>query len=168
MIKKIYLDMDGVLCNFERRYLELYDELPGSMRDRKDFNVNWDHFVQSEQFKTLDWWTGGRDLLTYITQYQHENEVEVEILSSSGGQKYHREVAEQKIEWLRDKGIPFKANIVSGRKAKAEYATPESVLIDDTHDVIQGFIAAGGIGVHHKDIGNTLMMLDKLLNRSPI
>jgi hypothetical protein len=61
MIKKIYLDMDGVLCNFERRYLELYDELPGSMRDRKDFNVNWDHFVQSEQFKTLDWWPGGRD-----------------------------------------------------------------------------------------------------------
>jgi hypothetical protein len=106
--------------------------------------------------------------LTYITQYQHENEVEVEILSSSGGQKYHREVAEQKIEWLADKGIPFKANIVSGRKAKAEYATPESILIDDTHDVIQGFIAAGGIGVHHKDIGNTLMMLDKLLDRSPI
>ena len=44
----------------------------------------------------------------------------------------------------------------------------ESILIDDTHDVIKGFIAAGGIGVHHKDIGNTLMMLDKLLDRSPI
>ena len=163
MIKKIYLDMDGVLCNFERRYLELYDELPGSMRNRKDFDVNWDHFVQTGQFRTLDWWSGGRELLTYITKYWQENEVEVEILSSSGGQKYHEEVALQKVGWLRDKGIPFKANIVSGRKAKAEYATPESILIDDTHDVIQGFIAAGGIGVHHKDIGNTLLMLDKLL-----
>jgi hypothetical protein len=113
----------------------------------------------------LDWWPGGRDLLTYITQYQQENEIEVEILSSSGGQKYHQVVAYQKIEWLSDKGIPFKANIVSGRKAKAEYATPESVLIDDTQDVIQAFIGAGGIGVLHRDIDNTLMMLDKLLNR---
>jgi hypothetical protein len=135
------------------------------MRDRKNFSENWDHFVQTEQFKTLDWWPGGRDLLTYITQYQQENEIEVEILSSSGGQKYHQVVAYQKIEWLSDKGIPFKANIVSGRKAKAEYATPESVLIDDTQDVIQAFIGAGGIGVLHRDIDNTLMMLDKLLNR---
>jgi hypothetical protein len=165
MIKKIYLDMDGVLCNFERRYLELYDELPGSMRDRKNFSENWDHFVQTEQFKTLDWWPGARDLLTYITQYQQENEIEVEILSSSGGQKYHQVVAYQKIEWLSDKGIPFKANIVSGRKAKADYATPETILIDDTQDVIQAFIGAGGIGVLHRDIDNTLMMLDKLLNR---
>ena len=157
--------MDGVLCNFERRYLELYDELPGSMRDRKNFSENWDHFVQTEQFKTLDWWPGARDLLTYITQYQQENEIEVEILSSSGGQKYHQVVAYQKIEWLSDKGIPFKANIVSGRKAKSQYAAPESVLIDDTQDVIQAFIGAGGIGVLHRDIDNTLMMLDKLLNR---
>ena len=47
----LYLDMDGVLCNFERRYFELYNELPGSMRDRKDFNVHWDHFIETKQFE---------------------------------------------------------------------------------------------------------------------
>ena len=46
MIEKIYLDMDGVLCNFERRYFQLYNELPGSMRDRKDFNIHWDNFIE--------------------------------------------------------------------------------------------------------------------------
>ena len=37
------------------------------------------------------------------------------------------------------------------------------ILIDDTQDIIQMFNAAGGIGILHKEIGNTLMMLEKLL-----
>jgi 5'(3')-deoxyribonucleotidase len=159
-MKKIYLDMDGVLCNFERRYFERYNELPGSMRDRKDFSVHWDDFVQTKQFETLDWWPEADVLLNFIKSLEN---VEVEILSSSGGKKYHDEVTEQKVRWLCEKGLPFKANIVAGRKTKAEYATPDTILIDDTYDVIQAFIAAGGIGIHHKEIGNTLLMLEKVL-----
>lgn len=159
-MKKIYLDMDGVLCNFERRYFERYKELPGSMRDRKHFSVHWDDFVQTKQFETLDWWPEADVLLNFIEGLEN---VEVEILTSSGGEKYHDEVTQQKIRWLCDKGIPYKPNVVSGRKAKAEYATPDTILIDDTYDVIQGFIAAGGIGIHHKEIGNTLLMLKEVL-----
>jgi hypothetical protein len=36
-------------------------------------------------------------------------------------------------------------------------------LIDDTKDVIDAFRYAGGIGIHHKDCGNTIMLLDILL-----
>jgi hypothetical protein len=138
MIEKIYLDMDGVLCNFERRYFELYKELPGSMRDRKEFNVHWHDFIATKQFETLDWYPGGN--------------------------KYHDEVARQKRVWLENNGLDkLKANVVPGRKHKAEYATPNTILIDDTQDIIQSFNAAGGIGILHKEIGNTLMMLEKLL-----
>ena len=160
---KIYLDMDGVICNFERRYFELYKELPGSMRDRKEFNKNWDHFVQTKQFESLDLWPGSFDLLYHVRQYMQKG-VEVEILSSSGGEKYHNEVTEQKLKWLHNTGIDFKANIVSGRRNKAKYATPDSILIDDTHDVIQSFNNAGGIGIHHKEIGNTLMLLKHIVD----
>ena len=55
---------------------------------------------------------------------------------------------------------------VAGRKKKAEYATPDSILIDDTDDVIKAFREAGGIGIHHKDVGNTIMLLDIYLNRA--
>ena len=157
MIKKIYLDMDGVLCNFERRYFELYNELPGSMRDRKDFNVHWDHFIETKQFESLEWYPGGKQLVDFCMK----TKLPIELLTSSGGQKHHGEVAQQKRVWLDKNGLgKLKANVVAGRKTKAEYATPETILIDDTPDVIQSFIAAGGVGILHKEIGNTLMMLE--------
>lgn len=157
MIEKIYLDMDGVLCNFERRYFELYKELPGSMRDRKDFNLHWDHFIETKQFETLDWYPGGKELVMFCFE---QDDIPVELLTSSGGIKNHEEVARQKRVWLDTHGLSMlKANVVAGRKRKAEYATPNTILIDDTTDVIQSFNAAGGIGILHKEIGNTLMML---------
>ena len=160
MIEKIYLDMDGVLCNFERRYFELYKELPGSMRDRKDFNLHWHDFIATKQFETLDWYPGGKELVDFC----FKTKLPIELLTSSGGNKYHDEVARQKVVWLENNGLgKLKANVVPGRKHKAEYATPNTILIDDTQDIIQSFNAAGGIGILHKEIGNTLMMLEKLL-----
>ena len=151
--------MDGVLCNFERRYFERYKELPGSMRDKKDFNVYWDDFVLTNQFETLDLYPGADELLPYLDSLTN---VEKEILSSSGGPKYHDEVTQQKIKWLKSNNIDYKPNIVSGRKNKALYARPDTVLIDDTSEVITAFNKAGGIGILHKEIGNTLMMLKKV------
>ena len=164
MIKNIYLDMDGVLCDFESRYIELFNESPGSMRDRKDWSVNWTKFIETEQFKTLDWFPGSLDLLTYIKWCQNQG-INIEMLSSSGGLKYHKEVTEQKIHWLCEKGIPYKANIVPGKKYKAEYANPESVIIDDTPSIIDDFNAAGGYGILHKEVGETLTILRGLLDK---
>ena len=161
---KIYLDMDGVIANFEKRYIELYRESPGDTRDRKDFSKNWTNFVETRQFETLEWWPGGQELIRTL-QNKVENS-KIEILSSSGGQKYHDEVMEQKIKWLLDRNIAFKPNIVAGRSKKAEYATPDSILIDDTEDVIKSFRAAGGIGIHHKALGNTIKLLDIYLTHT--
>jgi hypothetical protein len=60
----------------------------------------------------------------------------------------------------------WKVNVVAGRKLKAEFATPDSILIDDTLDVIEAFNKAGGIGIHHKDVGNTIMLLNILLDKA--
>lgn len=164
MIKNIYLDMDGVLCDFEKRYIELFNEPPASMRDKKDWSVNWTKFIETEQFKTLDWFPGSHDLLTYI-KFCENQDINIEMLSSSGGAKYHKEVTEQKIHWLCEKGISYKANIVSGKKYKAEYANPESVIIYDTPSIISDFKAAGGYAILHKEVGETLAILRGLLAR---
>jgi hypothetical protein len=156
--------MDGVLCNFESRYIELFNESPGSMRDRKEWSVNWTKFIKTEQFKTLDWFPGAHDLLTYIKWCENQG-MNIEMLSSSGGLKYHTEVTEQKIHWLCDKGITYKANIVPGKKLKTVYANPESVLIDDTSSIIDDFNAAGGYGILHKEVGETLTILRGLLDK---
>ena len=160
MIEMIYLDMDGVLCNFERRYFELYGELLGSMRDRKEFSHHWENFIATKQFETLDWYPGAKELIDFCI----DSGVEIELLTSSGGNKHHDKVEAQKKVWLNDHGLgAWKANVVAGRKNKATYATPQRILVDDTPDVIVAFNAAGGNGILHKEIGNTLMLLKKLL-----
>jgi hypothetical protein len=163
-IKKLYLDMDGVIANFEKRYIELFKEPPGGLnRDRKEFSKNWEVFIQDKHFETLDWWPGACELISYIQKnFSHDT---VEILTSSGGNKYHSEVEVQKNIWIKKMNLSeqWKVNVVAGRKLKAEFATPDSVLIDDTLDVIEAFNKAGGIGIHHKDYGNTIMLLDILL-----
>ena len=152
--------MDGVLCNFEKRFTELYGKDALGSRDRKNFTTNWPNFIMDGNFESLEWFPGGKELLDFI---QNETDWEVEILSSSGGEKFHSEVAAQKVVWLCDNGIPYKANIVPGRKHKTAYATPETILIDDTEDIIVNFNAAGGLGILHKDINETLAKLRTLL-----
>jgi FMN phosphatase YigB (HAD superfamily) len=162
MIKKIYLDMDGVLCDFEKRYFDLFDETPGETRDKKNFNPNWKSFVKGENFASLDWYPGGKELLEFIRTYP----VEVEILSSSGGDKFHGEVTVQKLNWMKKHGIRYKANIVPGRRHKKDYAQPNTILIDDTEDNIHDFNAAGGHGILHKDVSKTKAQLKKLLAKN--
>ena len=152
--------MDGVLCNFEKRFTELYGKDALGARDRKNFTTNWPNFIMDGNFESLEWFPGGKELLDFI---QNETDWEVEILSSSGGEKFHSEVAAQKVVWLCNNGIPYKANIVPGRKHKTAYATPETILIDDTEDIIVNFNAAGGLGILHKDINETLAKLRTLL-----
>jgi len=152
--------MDGVLTNFHERFAELYGPEALGFRDKKNFTVYWPDFIQNKQFEKLDWFPGGQELLKYL----RGKNIEIEILSSSGGQKHHDEVTEQKKVWLKKQGLTYKPNIVTGRKHKAEYATPETILIDDTEDVVDSFNKAGGIGILHKDVNITLSRLESLLN----
>jgi hypothetical protein len=163
---KIYVDMDGVLANFEKRYIELFHESPGESRAEKEFSENWTTFIEGKNFETLEWWPGGPELVTYLVQNVPAESIE--FLTSSGGNKFHDQVVIQKHKWIETFNLPeqWKVNVVAGRKKKAEFATPDSILIDDTEDVIQAFRAAGGIGIHHKDIGNTLMLLDIYLQKA--
>ena len=153
---KLYLDMDGVLCDFDKRYFELFGETPGSSRDRRNFSGNWIEFIEGENFATLDWNPGGQELLAYVRTIPN---IEIEMLTSSGGMKYHTEVTIQKTQWLCERGIEFKINTVPGRKLKAAYATSTTILVDDTPDVIDGFVKAGGIGILHNNVNETISKL---------
>lgn len=158
MITKIYLDMDGVLCDFEGRYRMLYFSDPSESRNKKDWDTNWAHFVLSRQFETLELFPGAKDLITYVRSLG----VHIEILSSSGGNKYHNEVELQKTVWLANHRLFFPVNIVAGKKFKANYASFDSLLIDDTPEVIDSFVAAGGQGILYTTFKDAKRKMDKM------
>lgn len=159
MISKIYLDMDGVLANFDKRYFELFNIHPSRIKG-SDWDDKWKYFIGNKNFESLEKFPGCDELMYFVDT----TGISVEILSSSGGRGYHKEVEEQKRIWLENQGILYKANIVPGSRLKAKYAGPDYVLIDDTNYVVDDFNLAGGIGILHKNAEDTIEKLKILID----
>jgi hypothetical protein len=151
----IYVDMDGVIANFEKRYQEKFGEHPDTTRNRKNFGSNFVKFIEDGEFSSLD----PMPDMNLLLQYLNSLSIPKEILSSTARPENHGLIAPQKQMWLNKHGITYLANFVPGKQHKAKYATPNSVLIDDTPSVIEAWNKAGGIGILHTDAVSTIAML---------
>jgi len=153
-IDKIFVDLDGVLSDFHKRYKEEFGLDPNTT-SKKEFHSIFDRFIARNNFATLDLYPGALDLISYLNSVN----IPKEILSSTGYDSVLREVSLQKQEWLHKHGIDYKANFVPGKKFKYKYATPNSIIIDDTLSVIDDWNKAGGIGILHKEVISTVSTL---------
>ena len=54
MIDTIYIDMDGVIADFSKRYKEKFRVTPEETRNNKEFNSYFDKFISDGEFSTLD------------------------------------------------------------------------------------------------------------------
>lgn len=158
-IEKIYVDMDGVIANFEKRYTELYGKISEEQR-RSVFRENFKHFIESEQFATLELMTDARQLISALD----EIDIPKEILSSTAYQEVYEVISMQKSRWLTTHNIAWKRTFVPGKAHKYKYATPNSIIIDDTLSVINDWEKAGGIAIHHKNADSSLEELDFILH----
>lgn len=160
---KIYVDMDGVLCNFDEQYKLMFGERPAEVkRQEQEFWQNWDRFVLEESFIKLKPMPDAHELIGYL-KLLRDSGIPVEILSSSGGKKHHENVRAQKEVWLAANEIDFKPNIVPGGHLKAKYAKgPWYILIDDMDRNIESFEKAGGTGILHTSAHATIRVLEAL------
>ena len=154
-IEKIYVDMDGVIANFNKRYLEKFNVSPEQARSNKEFDHYFKKFIEDREFATLEPMVDMNLLLMFL----HSRKIPKEILSSTAREEHHDSISEQKKEWLEKQNINFKQNFVPGKQHKAKFATPNSILIDDTLSVIDAWNKAGGIGILHKNAVSTLAIL---------
>ena len=157
--KKIYLDMDGVICDFTKRYKELYGYVPDRHIDTKEFHENFDDFIKNRNFETLDLMPDATVLLHYLRGVR----IPIEMLTSTGSKRDQKEVARQKQIWLDKHRIDYPANFVPGKSLKKTFADEESIIIDDTDSVIRDWRKAGGIGIWHKDANSTILQLGSVL-----
>lgn len=151
----IYVDMDGVIADFEKRYKEKFNVSPEQTRDNKSFGGFFDKFIADKEFATLDMMPDAHPLLQFLDTLS----IPKEILSSTASEKWHDKIEPQKHEWLKKHDIQYKANFVPGARHKYKFATPDSIIIDDTKSVIDDWTKAGGIGIWHTDAISTITML---------
>ena len=154
-ISCIYLDLDGVIADFVKRYKELYRMEPKEAEKSKKFDSFFDEFIATNQFATLDLMPDAMDAITYLRKLN----VPTQILSSTANEKRYDDISKQKMIWLQTHGITFTPNFVPGKKYKYKYAAPDKIIIDDTESVIEDWRKAGGIGILHKDWPTTLAIL---------
>lgn len=159
-MKTIYVDMDGVLTDFESGYQQVTGKTPHDARLDSVYKQYWDKFLDNKGFTHLPWHTTGERLVEYLNEL---DKVQLCVLTSSGGYHRHREVMEQKIQWLTDRGIMWPAVVVPGRRFKAGFANDNSLLIDDTLDVITSFKQKDGRAIHHYDTAKTIPLIELFL-----
>lgn len=139
-MKRIFVDMDGVLADFDSKYKQLYGHYPKDGFSK----TKWKRFCTTAQFAGLDLFPGAETLIQYLNKLDALPSVSVMILGSTGGYDFHHTVQTQKIFWLKDKGINFQPIFVPGKRFKRFHATDSSMLVDDHEMNVKQFIEHGG------------------------
>jgi hypothetical protein len=147
--------MDGVLADFNKEYLK-HDP---QKADRKRFRSA---VIDDKIFEKLDFMPDTEELLNHVSKL---HDVKIEILTSMGTHDPFQGNAakEQKLTWLEKHNIPYRANFVRSKSEKAQYATPTSILIDDSPGCIGPFIEKGGHGILHHKASETIRILDSTI-----
>lgn len=151
----LYLDMDGVLCNFDKAY-RAYDP---EKSDRKRFRQA---VMEYRIFEDLEFMPDAQELLNHVSKL---TDIDVQILTSMGtfDQAQGNAAKIQKIHWLNKHNIPYKPNFVRSKEEKANFATHYSILIDDSVGCINPFNRAQGHGILHTNAKETILMLDSII-----
>ncbi len=154
-INTIYLDMDGVICDF-----------CGACKDIdaiEHYKVDWDkvHSAGIDFWANMAWTNEGQKFYKWLEKFCDEEGIDLCILS----QVNYSDGVNGKIEWLMaNTKVPNKnIYIVKTGKAKAKYANNQSLLIDDFGKNIESFVLAGGFGIKFESPGQARQALLDLL-----
>jgi phosphopantetheine adenylyltransferase len=155
---KIYLDMDGVIVDFDKRFTDLAGMGPREYENSFGKEKFWD-FIDSKEkgggvgfWVGMPWMPGGEALYNRVAQHNHA------LLSSpsrSESSKLGKRLWKKKYTPTTDLILSLAAN-------KKNYANGDSILIDDRESNIQQWREAGGIGILYKSPSQVNQELDKL------
>lgn len=151
---EIYVDLDGVLADFELFLFDHYQIRVHSTLD-EDMWAAVNHYDETgEWFYDLPKMERADHLMAYVRKYNP-------YILTATGRNYDR-ASLQKKRWAHEVfGIPMDRIItVPKSEKKGEYAAPNRILIDDNlQRSIKTWEAAGGVGIHHTNVRMTIAEL---------
>lgn len=155
-IKEIFVDLDGVLADFDEKVERLTGLKPDA--PEKD-QVMWDKLEKIPHFYLdLKLMPGARDLWNRVERYQPT------ILTAVPSRKTPMQIesANDKVVWVAQNFGNHVSVIVTLSKLKHTCGKPGDVLIDDRKENIDSWIEMGGIGILHINVEDTLTQLNNL------
>ena len=168
---QIYCDMDGVLTDFEKRFVTLlrkegpkyyskatiaqvtrpkhFDKLEGT----EEFWKFIDQYIGLEFWSEMPWMPQGQVLWDFIQPYGPK------LLTSPSEDNTSRL---GKRLWVRNHLSPAPEVIFRFGDAKSDFANENSILIDDKPSNLVAFASKGGIAIECKD-GDVSSVINKLI-----
>ena len=159
----IYLDMDGVVADFDKRFEDLSGMLPQAYVDKHGLNAFWD--LIDEKHKVAFWrgielMPGAKQLVDFVSQYPYQ------MLTAPSVKK---QSVIGKGLWVKDKVgtlYPSKPKVFY-RKAKEKHMvkpnlTKNDILVDDRADTIGRWVGAGGTGILYQSADQVINDLKNL------
>ncbi len=145
-IKTVFLDMDGVITDFNKVVCEQFDfPHPPQKYDYFDpIRSEVNSICTFEFWRSLPWTDDGRDILGAI-----KDTLGLDKIYFLTAMMPNIETASGKMMWLRDNlPVYIKRTILLPLGVpKSFLARPDTLLIDDSDKSVEGFEAAGGQGL---------------------
>ena len=153
------VDLDGVLADFSGRLREITGKPAESLnRGYLWATVQKYNDEVAPFFESLDKMSDADKLWNFVSS----NFGHVFILTATGWTP--KNGADQKRNWVaKNLGPNVVTKVVTSGSLKAQFATPTTILIDDTRKAIDPWIAAGGIGILHTSADSTIAEMKRLL-----
>lgn len=159
---KIYCDMDGVLCDFDKGIFDIDGKT--HIEDLEEGHPSldmWKHIEKgggSEKFySNLEWHPQGKALFQHLLKLPN-----VEILTSLGRSNPDKEASKKgKQNWLEKNNITFPQNFSQKAADKQKWAKG-NILIDDYEPNITQWNEAGGKAIHFKTAEQAIKELKAL------
>ena len=152
----IFLDMDQVLSDFDKRFFEVF----GVNVSKNTIERCFESFIDGKEFENLEMMRDADVLLDFVlTNFKN-----VYILTSTSRPEYFSSIASQKTKWLNKHGINIPCIFVPNSETKRLYASRYNVLVDDFNVNCSEWSDCCGLSILHTDAERTIKSLKKLFD----
>jgi GNAT superfamily N-acetyltransferase len=153
----IYLDMDGVITDFDKKFVELAGMSSKEYENSFGTEKFWD-FIDIKHkvkfFSEMEWMPEGKKLYDFVKQFDHKL---LSAPSKNDASKIGKRI------W-RKNNTPDTQLILASAANKKNYADKSNILIDDREKNIQQWKDAGGIGILFKSTDQVIGELKDIMN----